>query len=166
VNDAVVAVLTKIQLCSGLLIRDNQLLLVRCTYPGQPQPLWVLPGGRQETGETIEETVVREFNEETSLRIYPAGLAYVSESIDSGIGYHVVNCTFFVEEIGGPKLPRPQDPAVVDVRFVPVDDAAGLLEADVLAIPVSAALRGDLGRRYFAFRPDDVHVPFFNRTIA
>jgi ADP-ribose pyrophosphatase YjhB (NUDIX family) len=166
VNDAVVPVLTKIQLCSGLLIRDNQLLLVRCTYPGQPQPLWVLPGGRQETGETIEETIVREFSEETSLRIHPAGLAYVSESIDSGIGYHVVNCTFFVEEIGGPKLPRSQDPAVVDVRFVPVDDAAGLLEADVLAIPVSAALCGDLGRRYFAFRPDDVHVPFFNRTIA
>jgi ADP-ribose pyrophosphatase YjhB (NUDIX family) len=166
VNDALVAVLTKVQLCSGLLIRDRRLLLVRCTYPEQAEPLWVLPGGRQEPAETIEETVIREFGEETSLRIRAAGLAYVSESIDPTIGYHVVNCTFFVEEIGGPQSPRPRDPAVVEVRFVPVDDAPGLLEADVLAIPVSAALRGDLGRRYFAFRPDDVKVPFFNRTIA
>ena len=165
-NDAAVAVLTKIQLCSGLLIRDKKLLLVRCTYPGQPQPLWVLPGGRQEAGESIEETVVREFGEETSLLIRPIALAYVSESLDSVSGYHVVNCTFFVEEIGAPQPPRPRDEAVVDVRFVPVDDAAGLLEADVLAIPVSAALRGDLGRRYFAFRPDDVKVPFFNRSMA
>jgi ADP-ribose pyrophosphatase YjhB (NUDIX family) len=166
VNDALVAVLTKVQLCSGLLIRDCRLLLVRCTYPGQPEPLWVLPGGRQEPAETIEETVVREFGEETSLGIRATGLAYVSESINPTIGYHVVNCTFFVEEIGGPQSPRPRDPAVVDARFVPVDDAPGLLEADVLAIPVSAALRGDLGRRYFAFQADDVKVPFFNRTIA
>jgi ADP-ribose pyrophosphatase YjhB (NUDIX family) len=166
VNGADVAVLTNVQLCSGLLIRENKLLLVRCTYPGQTQPLWVLPGGRQEPGETIEETVVREFDEETSLRIRPIELAYVSESLDPSIGYHVVNCTFFVEEVGGPQPPRARDPAVVDVRFVPVDAAAGLLEADVLAIPVSAALRGDLGRRYFAFRPDDVNVPFFNRTTA
>ena len=165
-NVAVVAVLTKVQLCSGLLIRDKKLLLVRCTYPGQPQPLWVLPGGRQEAGETIEETVVREFGEETSLPVRPIALAYVSESLDPKIGYHVVNCTFFVEEVGGPQPPSPRDAAVVEIRFVPVDDAAGLLEADVLAIPVSAALRGDLDRRYFAFRSDDVKVPFFNRSMA
>lgn len=165
-NDGGVPVLTKIQLCSGLLIRDERLLLVRCVYDGQPLPLWVLPGGRQEIGESIEEAVSREFVEETSLRVRALSLAYVSESIDPTIGYHVVNCTFFVEEIGGPGQPQSRDPAVVDVRFVPVAGAAELLEADVLAIPVSAALRGDLGRRYFSFRPQDVKVPFFNRTHA
>jgi len=163
VNDARVPVLSKVQLCSGLLIRENRVLLVRCVYDGQPQPLWVLPGGRQESGETIEEAVVREFAEETSLQIRIVALAYVSESIDPPIGYHVVNCTFFAEEVGGPGVPRPRDPAVVDVRFVPVADAAGMLEADVLAIPVGAALRGELDRRYFSFRPEDVKVPFFNR---
>jgi ADP-ribose pyrophosphatase YjhB (NUDIX family) len=148
------------------LIRDSRLLLVRCVYERAAEPLWVLPGGRQESGETIEEAVVREFAEETSLHIRPLDLAYVSESIDTPNGYHVVNGTFFVEEIGGPADPRPVDPAVVDVRFVPVEDAPGLLEADVLAVPVGAALRGDLGRRYFSFRSEDVKVPFFNRTSA
>jgi len=166
VNDARVPILSNVQLCSGLLIRDGRLLLVRCVYDGQPDPLWVLPGGRQESGETIEEAVVREFAEETSLLVRTVGLAYVSESIDPPIGYHVVNCTFFVEEVGGPGTPLPRDPAVVDARFVPVGDAANLLEADVLAIPVGAALRGELGRRYFSFRPEDVKVPFFNRPSA
>lgn len=165
-NDARVPVLSKVQLCSGLLIRENRVLLVRCIYDGQPQPLWVLPGGRQESGETIEEAVVREFAEETSLQVRTLGLAYVSESIDPAIGYHVVNCTFFVEEAGGLGTVQPRDPAVVDTRFVPVADAAGMLEADVLAIPVGAALRGELGRRYFSFRPEDVKVPFFNRPSA
>jgi 8-oxo-dGTP diphosphatase len=75
VNDAHVPALSKIQLCSGLLIRDGHVLLVRCMYPEQPQPLWVLPGGRQEAGETIEEAVTREFLEETSLRVRATCLA-------------------------------------------------------------------------------------------
>lgn len=165
-NDADVPTLTKIQLCSGLLIRDGRLLLVRCVYPEQRHPLWVLPGGRQEAGETIEEAVVREFHEETSLNVRATRLAYVSESIDPPSGYHVVNCTFFVEEIGGPAQPRASDPAVVEARFVPAGGAVELLEADVLVIPVGAALRGDLGRGYFSFRPEDVRVPFFNRQRA
>ena len=151
------------QLCSGLLIRDGHLLLVRCAYPGEPEPLWVLPGGRQEAGETIEEAVVRDFGEETSLRVRPVSLAYVSESLDPEHGYHVVNCTFFMEEIGERKTPRPADRAVVEARFVPMGEAPSLLEADVLRIPVGAALSGAMGRRYFSFRPDTVVVPFFGR---
>lgn len=159
-------ILTKVQLCSGLLVRDGRLLLVRCTYPGQAAALWVLPGGRQEAEETIEEAVIREFAEETSLLVRTTGLAYVSESIDPGIGYHVVNCTFFVEEIDGQHEPQPVDKAVVEARYVPVETVPDLLEADVLAIPVGAALRGELGRRYFSFRPEDISIPFFDRAGA
>jgi len=152
-----------VQLCSGLLIRDTSLLLVRCNYAGEPQALWVLPGGRQEAGETIEDAVVREFAEETSLHVRPRSLAYVSESLDPDHGYHVVNCTFFMEECGPPAAPRPADPAVVEARFVAVGEAPALLAADVLRIPVTAALAGDLSRRYFSFRPETTIVPFFGR---
>jgi 8-oxo-dGTP diphosphatase len=155
--------LIKVQLCSGLLIRDTSLLLVRCVYAGEAQALWVLPGGRQELGETIEEAVIREFAEETSLRVRPTSLAYVSESLDPDHGYHVVNCTFFMEEIGGYAVPRPADPAVVEARFVAASDAPALLAADVLRVPVTAALAGDLGMRYFSFRPETTVVPFFGR---
>ena len=154
-----------IRLCTGLLRRGNDVLLVRCRYDGEPQPLWVLPGGRQEDGETIAQAVVREFREETSLAIRIDGLAYVSESVDPRRGLHVVNCTFWVSErdTRGSK-PVPRDKKVVEVRFVPAAEAPALLAADVLRVPVAAALSGDPHPSYFAFAASDVAVPFFGRT--
>jgi len=152
------------QLCSGLLIRDDRVLLVRCRYPGEDEPLWTLPGGRQERGETIEQTVAREFREETSLSTVPRELAYVSESFDSAHALHVLNCTFFMDESDPAAVARPADPKVVEARFVSIASAPALLEADVLRVPVSAALEGRLGRRYFAFSDEQITVPFLGRA--
>lgn len=158
--------MTTIRLCTGLLRRGDTVLLVRCSYDGEPQPLWVLPGGRQEEGETIAQAVSREFIEETSLDIVVDSLLYVSESIDDRRSMHVVNCTFAVRErdVGSSREPKPRDPKVVEARFVGIDDAPRLLAADVLRVPVSAALRGDPHPRYFAFKSSDVVVPFFGRA--
>ena len=70
-----------IQLCSGLLVRDGALLLTRCVYEGEPEPLWTLPGGRQEKGETKPQTIAREFWEEAALRV-KVGRARVRERVD------------------------------------------------------------------------------------
>ena len=141
------------------------MLLVRCRYDGEPEPLWVLPGGRQEDGETIAQAVIREFREETSLAIQIDRLAYVSESIDVRRGLHVVNCTFWVNERDARALsPVPRDKKVVEVRFVRATEAPALLAADVLRVPVAAALSGDPHPSYFAFAASDVAVPFFGRT--
>ena len=158
--------MTRIQLCTGLLRRGDAVLLVRCRYKGEPVPLWVLPGGRQEAGETIAQAVVREFREETGLRIEPASLAYVSESIDDRRKVHVVNCTFFVNEHDANAPLQPSDPNVVEARFVPTGEAPELLGADVLRVPVAAALAGDPHPRYFAFKASTVAVPFFDRMAA
>jgi ADP-ribose pyrophosphatase YjhB (NUDIX family) len=158
--------LTRIQLCTGLLQRGDGLLLVRCKYDGEPLPLWVLPGGRQEPGETIGDAVVREFREETSLHVRPESLAYVSESIDDRRGLHVVNCTFYLSEAEPHAAARSADPKVMDVRFVPGPLALDLLAADVLRIPVSAALSKDPHPRYFAFNAEDAVVPFFGRPAG
>ncbi|MBV8223206.1 MAG: NUDIX hydrolase [Candidatus Eremiobacteraeota bacterium] len=150
-----------IPLCSGLLLRDGSLLLVRTRYPGEPEPLWSLPGGRQEEDESKPQTVEREFFEETSVRVRAGALAYASESIDAKRGQHVMNATFYVDEVGGPVVPAPGDPDIVEARYVPVADAPALLRADVLRIPVEAALSGRLDGRYFSFRAEDVREPFF-----
>ena len=150
----------------GLLRRGGEVLLVRCTYDGEPDPLWVLPGGRQEPNESIAQAVVREFREETSLRVRPDSLAYVSESIDHQRGMHVVNCTFYMREDDPSIAPAPLDPHVVDIRFVPIAQAPDLLSADVLRVPVRAALAGDPFPRYFAFKADAVKIPFFGRRAA
>lgn len=153
--------MTIFQLCSGLLRRGETVLLTRCLYPGEPEALWTLPGGRQESQESKIETIAREFWEEASLRVRAGALAYVSESIDAARGQHVMNATFFVDEPDPRATPRSQDPKVVEVRFVPFAGVPALLRADVLRIPVEAALNGRLDRRYFSFREEDIVVPFF-----
>ena len=153
--------MTSIVLCTGLLLRGDRLLLVSSTYAGETQPLWTLPGGRQEPGESIAQTMVREFWEETGLRVRATSLAYVSESIDSQHALHVTNCTFRVSETDPTREAVPGDPAVGQARFVPAAEVPQLLRADVLRIPVAAALSGADHPRYFAFAASDVRTPFF-----
>ena len=151
---------------SGLLRRGDSVLLVRCQYESEPQPLWALPGGGQKPGETLAATVRREFLEETSLDIDVADVAYVTESIDSALDMHVLNCTFWAHETDANKTPQPNDPKVVEARFVPVAQAPSFLQADVVRIPVSAALGRQTHPRYFCFRDKDIAVPFFGRNSA
>jgi len=50
----------------GVLIRDGAILLVQRKH--EPfRGKWALPGGFVEYGETVEEAVLREFEEETGL---------------------------------------------------------------------------------------------------
>jgi 8-oxo-dGTP diphosphatase len=148
-------------LASGLLRRGSSLLLVRGVYAGQRDPLWTLPGGQQDAGETLAQALVREFREETSLEVEPDNLAYVSESVDQARNVHVLNCTFWVSEADATIQPKSNDAKVVEVRFVPETDAPKLLGADVLRIPVAAALAAYQDVRYFTFNAQDIVVPFF-----
>ena len=55
----------RIHLCTGILVRDGALLMVASRYPNHPEPLWNLPGGRQEDDELLADTLAREVREET-----------------------------------------------------------------------------------------------------
>lgn len=59
--------------------QDKVLLVRRANEPNKNQ--WSLPGGRQELGETVAETAVREVLEETSVIVAPACLVDVVDSI-------------------------------------------------------------------------------------
>ncbi len=150
----------RIILASGILRRDDDILLVHCRYPGQREPLWTLPGGRAEAGEMLAQAVVREFLEETSLTVRVRDLAYVSESNDSKRDLQVFNCTFWVDEAKPWGAVSANDPSVVEASFIPMLQAPDQLAADVLRVPVAAALAGGQPR-YFQFRESDIKVPFF-----
>src|SRR5690349_16998055 len=81
-----------IHLATALVRRGDSILLVASRYPNHPQPLWNLPGGRQQHGELLCDTAIRELREETSLDGTLRSLCYVSESYDGGT--NVINFTF------------------------------------------------------------------------
>jgi 8-oxo-dGTP pyrophosphatase MutT (NUDIX family) len=64
----------------GVLFVDGQVLLVR-----NDRAEWELPGGRMEIGETPEQALAREFEEELALQIEPLSIidSYLFEVIPS-----------------------------------------------------------------------------------
>ena len=62
----------------GLLYDEGRLLLVNHRLPGR-SAWWAPPGGGVEFGESLERTLVREFEEETNLQISVGQFAFGCE---------------------------------------------------------------------------------------
>jgi 8-oxo-dGTP diphosphatase len=105
----------------GLLIRRNELLMVN--HKGITDgDFWAPPGGGVEFGDSIAETLVKEFLEETGLRIKPVDFLFGCEYIDKPI--HSIELFYRVEEVGG-KLEVGTDPEIqiIDkVKYLAFDD--------------------------------------------
>jgi len=84
----------------GILIRDGEVALVRSSNPNHQPPLWWLPGGGIDFGESPEETLTREFLEETGLRVKNPMLFGVTSDLrkrDNGDKIHTVRILYTVE---------------------------------------------------------------------
>jgi len=56
----------------GILIWNDKVLIGKRKLTNQHQPgKWEFPGGKMEEGETVDETIIREFKEELDIDIYP-----------------------------------------------------------------------------------------------
>jgi ADP-ribose pyrophosphatase YjhB (NUDIX family) len=109
-------------------VDDGCLLLVRRrNEPGMGS--WSVPGGRVEPGETVQEAVVRELLEETSIEGVCTGLVGVVERI--GDDHHFVILDYAVEVLA-PVEPKPGDDAD-EARWVPLHDVAEMDLVDGLA---------------------------------
>jgi ADP-ribose pyrophosphatase YjhB (NUDIX family) len=157
-----------IHLATGIAVRDERLLMVASRYPNQPEPLWNLPGGRQQPGELLVETVVREFYEETHLHVRAGALAYVSESYDGD--QHFLNATFLVEVVSVSSFDCAQDDTgrrqddtgpgdhVVAVEWVPLDAVSERIAVRVVREPLVAYLEGRGERRYAGYHDAGITI--------
>jgi mutator protein MutT len=83
---------------------------------------WLIPGGTVELGETLEEAVVREVEEETGIAVRPREVVLVFDRIHLEAGavrYHYVIVDYLCDHISGD--PRAGSDAA-DVAFVAESD--------------------------------------------
>lgn len=88
----------------GVLIDGDRVALVRSSNPRHIPPLWWLPGGGIDFGEAPEDTLVREFHEETGLLVCDPTLLGVTSDVrrrDNGDKIHTVRILFTVSLAGG-----------------------------------------------------------------
>ena len=85
--------------------RGKVLLIRRGKEPMRGR--WVIPGGTVELGETLQEALVREVEEETGLRVEPREVVLVFDHIErdsAGITCHYVVIDYACDYVSG--LPR------------------------------------------------------------
>lgn len=150
--------MTRIHLATALVRRGDRLLLVASRYPNHAQPLWNLPGGRQQPGELLTDTALRELREETGLAGRITELCYVSESYDGEMQFN--NFTFAVEAAGEPQLPRVEGDHVVEAQWVPLAELEERVTVRVVREPLTAYLNGTLAARYAGYPDAGITIEF------
>lgn len=88
----------RVRVC-GLLLKDDQVLLLKHKGLGESGYLWSPPGGGLQFGETVEKALVREFQEETGLMVSIREFLFVNEFISAP--FHAVELFFRVEYQSG-----------------------------------------------------------------
>lgn len=88
----------------GILTEHERVLLVRASSPRLDPPLWWLPGGGLEFGESPRDALVREFAEETGFVVAPSELVDVVSDVrrrPNGDRIHSVRVIYRVARLGG-----------------------------------------------------------------
>lgn len=96
----------RVRVC-GILIEEGKILLIKHRSIGKKGILWAPPGGGMQFGESAEETIRREFEEETGLKVKVQRYLFTHEFLNPPL--HAIELFFEVSRTGG-KLIRGYDP--------------------------------------------------------
>jgi 8-oxo-dGTP diphosphatase len=116
---------------AGVLIENDEILLVKMLGLGKEGVFWAPPGGGIEFGESIAAGLIREFKEETGLEVEVGLLVCVHEYIEPPL--HAVELFYSVRRVGG-QLTLGKDP---ETEKQLIAELCFLSKQQVLKIPTS-----------------------------
>jgi len=138
----------------AVLIHEGKVLLIR----RGKEPLrgrWVVPGGTVELGETLEEALVREIQEETGLVVRPVEVVTVFDRIEregDSVRYHYVIVDYLCRYVSG--TPQAASDAE-EVAFVAREDLPRYaLPEKALAVVLDGFRRAELEAEGLAKGPE------------
>lgn len=100
---------------------DEKVLMVNNKGSG-----WSLPGGAVEHGETLEQAVIRETEEETSLTIGVQKIIAVNETFFKEKGHHALFITFKAEVLDG-EISIQDKEEILEIKWVDLQTANELM---------------------------------------
>lgn len=125
ISDSIYSNVSRIRVC-GLLKKEKSILLLKHDNLGSLGYLWSPPGGGVSFGSSVEETLIREFKEETNLDVKIVRFLFVNEYLDKK--YHAIELFFEVNLIGGelklgfdPEVPK-KEQILSDVQFISFEE--------------------------------------------
>jgi len=133
----------RVRVC-GLAWQDDNLLVV-CHRGVSVNGFWAPPGGGLETGETLEDALVREFLEETGLHVRPGRFLFGCEFLHPPL--HALELFFEATVMGGTLRvgDDPELPLLTAAAFLPVPTLAAKADPDAHGIfrlaPTAAEVR-------------------------
>lgn len=140
------------QSVTGVVIRDNKVLLARHTY-GSGKGKLIIPGGYVNVGETPQDALVREFMEETQIKIKPLGIVGIRFNM------HDWYIAFRAEYISGDANSDNDENS--EVLWIDVDEA--LSRDDVPGLTkklILSAISSDVGLVYNDYQGSNKHAPY------
>ena len=139
---------------AAIIIQEDQILLARHRRNGVDYH--VLPGGGVEFGESLEEALIRELQEEASLDIRVGEPVFINDSIPPDKHRHILNIAFLAEVTGGTLAVDTHDQRLVGMEFHPIAELPHLtiypdFRNDLIAAINSQFARGNhyLGNLWF-----------------
>lgn len=111
---------------AGICIEKEKILLVKHSGLNDSNQFWAPPGGGLQFGESTQECLIREFQEETGLDIQVGEFICVSEYINPPL--HAVELFFDVNVVDGKLLSGfdpealPEDQIIKNVKFLSFEE--------------------------------------------
>lgn len=107
----------------GFLIKDKKILLIHQIFKGET--FYTIPGGSIEEGETKEQTVVREFEEETGFKVKPVKHLFTIED-DRVADYYMMEYISGSLVLGGPEKERMSEDDQYYLEWIDLEEISKL----------------------------------------